>query len=236
MNGCTKAFATIAVCCALAACSAVPTVPSKPEVLARIQTVAVIRPPATKTYTVLYIGHPGTGFGLIGGLIAAGDMSSKQDRLTEALNKEKLSVPSGLAENIAERLSQQGFQATVEDGPWEAKDGNSKLDFDKIQSSADAVLVILPTVVGFVATHLGSDYFPTVMVVATLLDKDRKTQLYRGYHASGWEQKREGWKYTPADTSFANFNALMLEPAKTADSLVDAANAVSITIAGDLVK
>jgi hypothetical protein len=122
----------------------------------------------------------------------------------------------------------------VEDGPWEEADGKFKLSFDKIQSNADAVLVISPTIIGFVATGVTSDYLPTITAVVTLLGKDRKEQLYRGFHASGWQPKADGWRNSMAKTTFANFDALMADPTRTAASLSEAATAVTSTVSNDL--
>ena len=58
--------------------------------------------------------------------------------------------------------------------------------------------LVAPTVVGFVdggvINNAGSDYLPTIATVVTLLDKDHKTILYRGYHVTGWKLRAEGWR------------------------------------------
>ena len=55
----------------------VPRIESNPAALAKINTLAVINPPEAKTYAVMNFGHPGMAFGLIGGLVAAADQTSK---------------------------------------------------------------------------------------------------------------------------------------------------------------
>lgn len=220
----------------LAGCAGpVPKIDSSPAALAKIKTIAVIRPPEPKTYTVMNFGHPGMAFGLIGGLIAGGDISSKQDKLTAVVKQQTSSKTSAiLAENIATQLTKVGFQAKVEDGPWEESDGKFKLDFEKISSSADTVLVLTPTIVGFIATGATSDYLPTITASVILLGQDRKEQLYRGFHACGWHPKADGWRYSSTSIAFANFDALMADPKKTADSLSSAASAVAATVVEDL--
>jgi hypothetical protein len=212
----------------------VPRIESNPAVLSKINALAVINPPEAKTYAVMNFGHPGMAFGLIGGLVAAADQTSKQEQLTAALKKENLSVSQALASALVAKLSSAGFQARAENGPWEEKDGKYILEFEKIQSDADAVVVLTPTITGFIATGATSDYLPTVTVVVTLLDKDRKTPIYRGFHSAGWEPKAEGWKHSPPTTTFGNFDALMADPRNTAKALAAAALAVSSSIADDL--
>lgn len=220
----------------LAACAGpVPKIDSSPSALAQVNTIAVIRSREPDTYTVINFGHPGVAFGLIGGLVAAGDQGSKQDRLTEAV-KQNTPAPtaSSLADSIAAQLNRQGFEASVEDGPWEEKDGKFVLKFENIKSDADAVLVVSPTMVGFIATGLTSDYMPTITAVATLLGKDRKEQLYRGFHACGWQPKGDGWRHSSPRTTFANFDELMADPGKTSLALTDAAAEIAVTVAQDL--
>lgn len=180
-------------------------------------------------------GHPGMAFGLIGGLVAAADQNSKQERLTQAVKEKSPILTSGiLADSIATQLRRRGFEAKVEEAPWEESDGRFRLDFEKITSSADTLLVVTPTIVGFITTGTTSDYLPTVTAVVTLLGKDRKEQLYRGFHAAGWEPKANGWRHTAPKVTFANFDALMADPTKTAGALNVAASEVAETVAEDL--
>jgi hypothetical protein len=101
-------------------------------------------------------------------------------------------------------------------------------------TSADAVLVLSPMLVGFVATGMTSDYLPTVRLTAILLGKDRKDPLYRGYHAAGWAPSQAGWKTAPARKTFSNFDALMADPAATADALRASGDSVAESVVEDL--
>ncbi|HET7773637.1 MAG TPA: hypothetical protein VFK82_07405 [Burkholderiaceae bacterium] len=231
-----RAVFSIASLLLLAACaSPVPKIDSTPAALARVKTIAVIRAPEPKTYTVVNFGHPGMAFGLVGGLIAAGDQKSKQDELSAAMKQGNPALTSAaLPEALVSQLNQMGFQARVEDAPWAEVDGKYTLPFDKINSDADAVVVVSPTIVGFIATGLTSDYYPTMTAVVTLLGKDRKEPLYRGYHATGWQPKADGWRFSPAKTTFGNYAALMADPKKSADALSEAARNVAASVARDL--
>ena len=113
-------------------------------------------------------------------------------------------------------------------------DGRFKLPFEKINSTADAVLIISPTVIGFIATGVTSDYLPTITVVATLVGKDRKEQLYRGFHSSGWAPKADGWKVSRPRSTYANFDALMADPKASAAALTEAGDAIAESVSGDL--
>ena len=227
-------FALVFAFFLMACAGPVPKIDITPAALSKIQSVAVVRPPEVKTFTVMNFGHPGMAFGLVGGLIAAGDQSSKQDQLTKVLKEHDIRVTSALAENVAAQLTRQGFQATVEDAAWEESEGRFKLPFDNIKSDADVVVIVAPTIIGFIATGVTSDYIPTLSAVVTVLGKDRKAPLYRGFHVSGWQPKADGWRHTPAATTFSNFESLMANPSATSRSLNQAASAVAVTIADDL--
>jgi hypothetical protein len=231
-----KLFALASAAALLAGCaSPVPKIDAAPSAIASVKTIAVIRSPEPKTYTVMNFGHPGMAFGAIGGLIAAADQQNKQERLTKAMKEKNATPTSGvLADSIATQLSRKGFDAKVEEAPWQEKDGNYRLDFAQIHSDADAVLVVAPTIVGFIATSALSDYTPTVTAVVTLLGKARQEQVYRGYHGTGWAPKQEGWKMRPAKAGFANFDQLMADPARTAGVLGEAAAQIGESVAQDL--
>jgi len=212
----------------------VPKIDASQKQLAAVKTVAVVRPPEPKTYTVLNFGHPGMAFGIIGGLVAGADQASKQSRLSAALQSQGTDINNRLANQIASKLALNGYDTKVIDAPWEETDGRYTLPFDKIQSDADAVLLVSPTIVGFIATGVTSDYLPTVAVVVTLLGSDHKEQLYRGFHVSGWAPKADGWKVSPPQGSFANFDALMSDIKGTVAALDQAGVAISETVNTDL--
>lgn len=212
-----------------------PKLDSSPSALAQIKTVAVIRPPEAKTYAVLDFGpHVASAFGLIGGLILASDQNSKQEKLTQALNDQHAAPSRALADDIAAQLTQRGFEAKVEDGPWVEKDGKFTIDLTKINSSADVVMVVTPTVVGFVLPGAGGSFLPTITANVTLLGRDRKETLYRGFHACGWHPGATGWKYLSTDVAFSDFDKVMEDPKKAASSLDGAATVVAASVAEDL--
>jgi len=236
MSCLSRIFLLIAVAIVTTGCvGPVAKIDTDPVAITKVKTISVIRSPEPKTYVVMNFGHPGMGFGLVGGLIVAADLSSKQDRITQSIKEQKLPpVSTILADNIAARLKAKGYDVRVEDGPWEENGNGFKIDFEKIKSSSDTVLVVAPGMYGFVTTSVVSDYMPTITAVVTLLGKNRKEPLYRGYHATGWQPKAEGWRHSPSKTTFANFDVLMADPKKTAVALNDATERIANTVAEDL--
>lgn len=223
----------------LAACSApLPKIDLAPNAMSGIKTIAVVRPPETKVYAVINFGHGGAAFGLIGALVIAADQSNKQELLSKAYKENGVSISDELSRKISDRLNSLGFNARVEDGPWEEIDGKHVLSFKNIESNADAVLVISPSVIGFVATGLSggynNDYLPTIASAVFMFGKDRENPIYRGYHATGWKIKDKEWKYTPPVNRFQDFEAIYSNPKVSSLSLVDAAEKIVDSVMSDI--
>lgn len=214
--------------------SPVPRIDVAQEKLAKIKTISVVRVPEPKTYTVLNIGHPGVAFGLIGGLIAAADQNSKQETLSKAYREQGIAINNVLVAELVKQLNAQGFIAQEQDAPWKEVDNSHSLKFEDIQSTADAVLVVSPTIEGFVSPQGSTSYLPTITAPATLLGDDKKNPMYRGFHAVGWRPPAEGWRSTEAKNTYPNFGALMADPKASAQSLEDAARDLAQSVSRDL--
>ena len=78
------------------------------------------------------------------------------------------------------------------------------------------------------------DYQPVITAVVTLLGKDRKEELYKGFHASGYASLDDRWRLSPATASFANFEALIADPNASSRALLEAAGAIASTVGADL--
>jgi hypothetical protein len=71
-------------------------------------------------------------------------------------------------------------------------------------------------------------------LAATLLGKDRKEPIYRGFHVYGWAPKNDGWKRIPPRTTFPNFQAIISNTKAAADALNEAGVAVAKSVSTDL--
>ena len=226
---------TIVSFCLIAGCAG--PVPKKiditPALLSNIESVAIVESPEIKTYAVINLGHPGRVLGLFGGLFAQADKQEMEAKLSQALRTHNISIPSALVESVAAELAGAGFKTRIERGLWELKGNRYVLPNEKMPIDVDAVLVISPAIVGFVATGATTDYLPTILAMVTLSDKSR-TIIYRAFHSTGYQPKEDGWRHTPSKVTFANFAALMASPESTARSLNEAAPAIAATISTDL--
>lgn len=215
-----------------------PKIDTSPTALANIKTIAVIRPPEPELYTVVNFGHAGIGAlaGVLGGAAAGGLQGQLMAQVTQNLKHQYPSLLSqALPEGIAQELNKRGYEARIEDGPWERQEGGAfQLQWEKIDSSADGVLVVVPTIVGFVAKGLTADYVPTVIAGVTLIGKNRNDKLYRGFHASGWTPSGDGWRRSEPSFTFPNLDSILTDKQMAAASLRAGALNVAITVAEDL--
>lgn len=235
----------IVTVCFLAACvSPLPKIDSTPETLSGIRSIDVIRPPEITSYSVQMHGQPPQVmfFGAIGalipimisGAIATADENSKEKLLNPILKRENPQISNTLASSVAARLNEVGYQAQVMEAHWEDIDGQFTLDVSKIRSSADAVLVISPSLVGF-RTLADIGYVPTLTIVATLLGKDRSQTIYKGFHASGYYSQSSGWRNVYVDhVPIPDFDYILNNPGTAVVILKKVTEAIAVNIASDI--
>lgn len=217
---------------ALAACAArPPQVDLSDDVAAGIESVTIVRPPDASLVIENY-GHPGIWLGgITGTTIASVDLQLKSDRFTAAMRGVKFSAADVLASLLAQKLAAAGYRVRIEDGYWERQEGRYALKLEKLPADSTA-LIVAPIILGYVST-IKEDYQPTITLASTLLGKER-ARIYRAYHSTGHRPSSGDWKHTASTRRFANFDALMADPAASALALNHAADLVTTSIVEDL--
>lgn len=204
--------------------------------LANVKSISVIRPFEPRSYVVTAFDDTGAPVSTAE-FRGAGNQqppSALQEKFTNKVRQSlKAPISTLLADGIAAQLTRMGYAARVEDGPWEVTDDYSTIDFDKVKSSADAVLVIKPTIVALLASDRDARYVPTVTAIVTVLGPAKEV-LYRGFHASGWDPKGADWRHSSTEWKFDYYDEMASQPQKVADALADAATNISATVAEDL--
>lgn len=239
----------------LASCSTTdPKIDVSPQVLTKLKTVAVIRPVEPKRYVLMR--------GLITGgsqldllywpvipLIAL-DLRSKQATFDSMLKAKKASVTGRLTDTLSAKLSGNSYAVTLHDGTVKVDGSQLEINFSGTAPSFDALLVISKIEIGYFAPAATADYRPMIATVATLLGRDGKTVLYRGFHTTGVPPYSDGsydstamvrlhtskWRSSRTTRTFPDFDTLMRDEAATVNALLDAADTVADSIASDLAK
>ena len=203
-----------------------PKVDKTKNALEGVKTITIIRPREPREYTVMNFYDPGFVFGTMNLEVSVSASKYWQLALTQLITQQNFSFADSLTDTMAQRLKQAGYEVSVQDGPWVEDDGRYTLSYADIASNADAVLVIAPTIMGFVSPRDAAGYAPTVTTVMTLLGKDHQTPLYKGYLATGWKPSEEGWQHAYSTKTFPNFEAVVANPDQAVASLKQACNAI----------
>jgi len=218
----------------MAGCAALSRVEMGQDAMAAIRSIDVVVPPEPDTYVVSMENHPGSAVGgAIGGLIVAADQTSKANRLKEAMRTQHISVHATVASSLAQTLRAAGYRTRVVDGQWDRAIPPG-INLETINSDADAILVVAPRTVGFVAAGALSPYEPTVNIEVTLLGRDRKTVVYRGLHSEGRQPLLGDWRHRAARRTFADMDSLVRDPGAAALALTDAGVDVAESVASDM--
>lgn len=225
-----KIIVSLLVCIAcLVGCATppLPKVDKAKNALEGVKTITILRPREPREYTVMNFYDPGFVHVSLNLEVSVSASKERQIALTELITQQNFSFADSLTHTVAQRFKQAGYEVTVQDGPWVEDDGRYILSYADIASDADAVLVIAPTIMGFVSPRDAAGYAPTVTTVMTLLGKDHQTPLYKGYLAAGWKPSEEGWQYAYSTKAFPSFEAVVADPGQAVASLKQACNAIA---------
>ena len=153
-----------------------------------IKTVAVLETTPVKT-SVFMLNHPGVSFGLIGGLVAAADQSSKESKFHATLEQAGFEPLPYFRERLSLHMAERGYVLVWPESQVEKKKSNrGSFGLRKAygtNSTGDAQLDINFGFVGYAAAGAGdgSPYRPTVTMAARLISPDGKQNYYTDYYA-----------------------------------------------------
>ncbi len=228
MKKIAPALACIACFAILAGCStSMPKVDKAASALEGVKSIALIAPREPWAYSVMKFADPGLVFTTLDIEVKVSDSQRQQGQLTEMLKRKNFSFSTELTTQIATQLRNAGYQVTVQDGPWVQSNQGYSLKFADIQSKTDAVLVVAPTVMGFVFLRDVKAYAPTITTRVTLLNKDKTRTLYQGYLATGWKPLDAGWDHAYTAQTFPTFDAVLSNPDKAVASLKEASTSIA---------
>lgn len=227
---------------ALAGCASAPKQALDKTAAQSIRTIAVVEAREPSKYVTLNFGHPGMMFGAIGGAIAGASMEDNATKFTNKLRAKQFEVGKHLSDKTAEKLAASGYRVVRVPDVREVKDDKIILDYKKIHTDADAILNVMPTMVGYVSTSGFNDYIPALGVIVELVSnsngKDEVNRLYQDRFMFGWEPSAGSWIHvpSPANFSYSNFDDLMNRSDVAATGLLAGAELVADRLARDIAK
>jgi hypothetical protein len=214
-------------------CVSVPHQAYNKALHGEIKRIGLVKVSNPAEYSINLVNHPGAGFGLIGGLIAAGDNDSKSKTFTQQQVDKYIRLGPDLTEELSKSLIETGFEAILVDAGDKARTDYLK-DYPSIE--CDAYLDATIKTAGYWAQFVSTPYLPTMFVSARLVEAKDKTVLYTatvfvtdGSVPTGAEQL-----YPDNAYAFQDFSSLKAAPERAADGLKGAATAIAKQIAKDL--
>lgn len=178
--------------------------------------------------------HPGDNFGLIGGLIAAGDRSGKTQKFGEAIAAAGFDFNSYFNESLKKAFADTRYK--ISDVPVTREAKYKFMDTYPLDTNQDALLDIYVYNLGYGAAGALTDYYPTVHIHARMVKADTGEAifadkvLYNPYGHSG-----EALVIDP-NTEFAykKFNLLMDDTENAVIGIKQAIDAVTKELVAQL--
>lgn len=206
-----------------------------------VKTIAVLETQPTKT-TVMMLNHPGASFGLIGGLVAAADQSSKQSKYDAILRKTQFEPLAYFRERLSTHMTERGYTLL-----WPATQVQaSKVDRGSFglrkayapTQNADAQMDVNFGFVGYAAAGAGngSPYRPTATIAVRLVGPDGKQNYYTDYYAYNnvFNIKKAVVIDGDAKYVYPGFDDLEKADIDSVEGLKQAIDALAARIAGQL--
>lgn len=201
-----------------------------------IHTIGVLTPALSDEVAVRLFVHPVESLGVIGMLIAAGDMSGKTHEFTSALNSRGFICQRQFRDDLLAGLRSAGYEVRVvpTDRPRDEYAFASR--YPDGDPSIDAYLDLYSGLVGYTAAGISTPYRPTVYLGARLVRARDHRVLYQdaiAYNAFG--DPRDMVTIAPTtDYDFMAFNDLMAGQDRAVEGLRVALKATGNELARQL--
>lgn len=196
-----------------------------------VKKVAVINPPAVERVNINILAHPGSSFGLIGGLVAAADMESKTGSYNQALGANKPDWGAYTQQQMTSALQSAGY--SVESLAVRQKGDTEHLS-KYPSTTADAFLDYY-----FGVAHLAAgpttNYVPSVNLNVRLVDAKKQTVLYEESLSSGLTTNT-ATTAASAPKEYKNMAELNANAAESAETLKQGITQITQRIGKDLKK
>ena len=218
---------------ALSACVSVPNQPYNKAANVHVKKIGVVTVPNPAEYQVGMLHHPGEGFGLIGGLIAAGDASSKTKIFSGQEVVHRVELGKEMTAALTEAFDGSPFQVVLVDAGAAPRTEFVK---DYPGAECDAFLDVAIAQVGYRAQYASTPYLPLLFAPVRLVDARSKTVLYTTeVFMTDGPIPKGGIQLVPDTTyAFNDFDALKRDPDKAVMGLKDATRRIAKQIASDL--
>ena len=202
----------IVVLAQLVGCANVPKQAYNRAANQDIKKIAILKTQASNELLVQNWGHPGLGFGLIGGLVAAADMQSKTTNFTAKLKPYNFDPAQEFTSALAEELRAGGYEVKVIEV---ARPKPAMLEsYDALDPEPDAYVDSVLNWSGYFTASAVANYQPAMHALVRVVKRRTKEIAYQELINYGYEMRGGKSVNISADRkySFGNFDALMASP------------------------
>jgi hypothetical protein len=220
----------------LSGCAQLPRQAFNAQGASHVKKVVLVHYENQTEYPTFVPGHPGMGFGLIGGLVAAADMQGKTNKLTAAIDPKETRAQERFGAKLKERLDRTGYDTVVVMVP-KGRTSEEALAQAKQRAQGDA-MVLVNLYAGYWAAGPTTDYFPRMQVEVKTVDSKTDKVLYEDRISYGYADQYGQTVHLASEPAyrFANIDALVADPVKTRQGLYLGIDALAEQIANDLKK
>jgi len=203
-----KVVAVLSILALMPACATHPkTTAGRP---AAIKSIAIIPASNPKLYSFENAAPP------IGGYpfqywVNKADSKSKRKIFNDRLNSQPAYLGDELTEEVAAALRGHGFTVQILQGLPRPADDPDNVDYDKISSTADAILHVWISEVGLYSSGFSLDYIPRVNAGGKLFVKGQDDNIYNEDIYYGVDaRKGKEWAIVPdAKYAYRSFDLVM---------------------------
>jgi hypothetical protein len=203
----SKRLVVVLLLLSVVGCANIPKQPYNKEANRSIQQITLIEPAANPDYSVVNLGHPAQSFGLIGAIIAAGQISAKTNEFSKQVKSRGFDLTAEFKAALTAELEKAGYRVQLLKLPRAKAEFLPK--YDGVPAGAHA---ILDTVIeaGYYCAASNSDYIPTIRSQVRLVKPNGKQLLYQEAVSYGYEQGAKEAISIPAEKKyfFQDFNAI----------------------------
>ena len=228
--------ALLALLSGLNGCQVGPSVDANLSALSNVKRIAVMNMHKPEYVMVQNFGLA-MGFGAIGGAIQGGSNADKSKQLTAVLSSHKPTLNDTLVAAVASSLRTDGYDVVVVDNAQDALTPDKKhFDLSRIHVQADATLIVVPLMTGYISPPNTAKYQPQLMVRAQLTETRTQQDLYLKVFFVGYKAASIGNEDLPADVQFrfGSFDDLMNRAEFAAAGLESCERTAAGKVAADL--
>jgi len=196
--------------------------------------IGVLEPAHSGEYVIFNKWHIGTGFGLIGGLVAMADMNGKTDGFTELAKARNFQIVEEFQASLLAELESVGYQVKAMKVVREKPTFLEK--YDLLDRTVDAYLDPM-IFAGYICASTMTDYIPTVNVRVRLIKRDTNDVLYQDTVTYGYVTNKDAVAIAAQrECFFENYGKIETDPSKAIEGLRKGLPMVAKQIARDLAR